>query len=436
VSSEKKDKAMLKTHNKFDKPFLRLSELNANIKTAIESAFPLTYWVVAEVSEVKVKQSKQPKQDSIAYIELVEKEDIRVLAKITAICWPYTYRMLSQKFEQAAKEPIKAGMKLLMSIAVTFHELYGLSLNIKDIDPSYTIGDKALKKIEVIDRLKKEGIFDLNKKHVLPICPQSIAVITAPDAAGYRDFFVHIEQNQYGYKVNHVLFSAIMQGASAEQSIIAALNKIEKYKGIFDMVIIIRGGGSAVDLDCYDSYGLAAQVARFSLPVVTGIGHEKDESVVDMVAHTKCKTPTDVAGFVISGMREYEEKVINTFREIKMRTEKVLTMHGHRLQIMQQKMASLPARLDQIYSNLVIAKNKLIADIRHFLQAEMHRIEKIESSIKLTDPINVLKRGYSITYANGKVVSSPQDVADGEMMTTKTFAGNIVSVVTKEKEAW
>jgi exodeoxyribonuclease VII large subunit len=199
------------------------------------------------------------------------------------------------------------------------------------------------------------------------------------------------------------------------------------------MVVIIRGGGSAVDLDCYDSYGLAAQVARFSLPVVTGIGHEKDESVVDMVAHTKCKTPTDVAGFIISGMREYEEKVINIFREIKIRTERTLTMYGHRLQIMQQKMASLPARLDQIYSNLVIAKNKLIADIRHFLQTEIHRIEKIGSSIKLTDPINVLKRGYSITYVNGKVVRSPQNVVDGEMMMTKTFAGNIESIVTKEK---
>jgi exodeoxyribonuclease VII large subunit len=427
VSSEKKDKAMLKTYNKFDKPFLHLSELNANIKTAIESAFPLTYWVIAEVSEIKVKQNGH------AYFELVEKNDSQILAKITANCWSYTYRKLSQKFEQAANESIKAGMKILVSVAVTYHEQYGLSLNIKDIDPSYTIGDKALKKIEVIDRLKKEGIFDLNKKHVLPICPQNIAVITAPDAAGYRDFFVYIEQNQYGYKVNHALFSAIMQGASAEQSIIVALNKIEKCKGIFDMVVIIRGGGSAVDLDCYDSYGLAAQVARFSLPVVTGIGHEKDESVVDMVAHTKCKTPTDVAGFIISGMREYEEKVINIFREIKIRTERTLTMYGHRLQIMQQKMASLPARLDQIYSNLVIAKNKLIADIRHFLQTEIHRIEKIGSSIKLTDPINVLKRGYSITYVNGKVVRSPQNVVDGEMMMTKTFAGNIESIVTKEK---
>lgn len=414
--------------NRSGKPFLRLSELNAGIRATIEKAFPSTYWVVAEVSEIKVKQN------GIAFLELVEKEDTKVLARVSANCWSYAYRRISQKFEQTIKEPIKVGMKLLMLVAVTFHEQYGLSLNIKDIDPSYTIGDRALKRKEIIDRLKREGIFDLNKRHVLPVCPQNVAVITAPDAAGYRDFFMHVEQNQYGYKVNYVLFPAVMQGVGSEQSIIDSLNKIEKYKDIFDVVVIVRGGGSVVDLDCFDSYRLASHIARFPLPVITGIGHEKDESVVDMVAHTKCKTPTDVAGFLISGMRSFEEKVIDIFREIRMRVERILTEHEHRLQIIQQRMAALPARLDQIYSNLIIVKNGLMANVKHFLQAEMYRIEKMENSIKLMDPVNVLRRGYTITYARGRAVKSSEDVLDGEMILTRTFAGEIKSMIVKEKQ--
>ena len=285
-----------------------LYELNNIIKSAIGYALPDTYWVVAEIADIKLNQKGH------CYLELVEKEDSKIIAQVKANIWAYEYRKLSLKFQAVTNESLRPGMKVLLLVAVTFHEVYGLSLNVKDIDPSYTMGEMALKKREVIERLTKEGLMELNKSLSLPIVPQRIAVISSPTAAGYGDFFDHLDNNPYGYKFIHILFPALMQGAEAEQSIISALRKVRQKRDLFDVLVIIRGGGSVIDLNCFDSYNLASQVAQLPLPVITGIGHEKDDTVVDMTAHTKMKTPTAVAEFLISGLRSFEENVTGDTR--------------------------------------------------------------------------------------------------------------------------
>ena len=243
-------------------------------------------------------------------LELVEKDDNKVIAQVKANIWAYEYRKLSLKFQAATNESLRPGMKVLLLVAVTFHEVYGLSLNVRDIDPAYTMGEMALKKRKVIERLTKEGLVKLNKSLSLPVVPQRIAVISSPTAAGYGDFFGQLDNNPYGYKFVHTLFPALMQGSGAEQSIISALRKVSQKIDLFDVLVIIRGGGSVIDLNCFDSYDLASEVARSPLPVITGIGHEKDDTVVDITAHTKMKTPTAVAEFLISGLRSFEENII------------------------------------------------------------------------------------------------------------------------------
>ena len=221
---------------------------------------PGAYWVIAEIADTKLNQRGH------CYLELVEKEDNRTIAQVKANIWAYEYRKLSLKFQTATNESLKPGMKVLLLVAVIFHEVYGLSLNVKDIDPAYTMGEMALKKREVIERLTKEGIIALNKSLSLPVVPQRIAVISSPTAAGYGDFFDHLDNNPYGYRFIHVLFPALMQGAEAEESIISALRKVSQKRELFDVLVIIRGGGSVIDLNCFDSYEIASRGCKIAAP--------------------------------------------------------------------------------------------------------------------------------------------------------------------------
>src|SRR5208283_3896422 len=252
-----------------------LYELNTAIKHAISSALSEACWVTAEIAELKCNQRGH------CYLELVEKDEDKTIAQTKATIWAYEYRKLSHKFQAATNESIRPGMKIMFLAVVNFHEVYGLSLNIRDIDPTYTLGEMARKRKEVIERLRKEGLLELNKGLHLPLVPQRIAVISSPTAAGYGDFFNQLDTNPYGYKFVHVLFPAMVQGHEAEGSIVAALLKIKKYRHLFDVAVIIRGGGSAVDLSCFDNYALASQIAGCPIPVITGIGHEKDDTVAD-----------------------------------------------------------------------------------------------------------------------------------------------------------
>ncbi|MCF8359620.1 MAG: exodeoxyribonuclease VII large subunit [Prolixibacteraceae bacterium] len=290
---------------------LTLSELNLLIKDSLETAFPEQLWVVAEIAEMKINRTGH------CYLELVEKnsETDAILARARATIWMWQFRFIQPYFETTTGQPLTNGLKVLVAVTVEFHEVYGLSLNIKDIDPAYTLGDLARKRNEVIARLTEEGIIDMNREIPLPDIPSRIAIISSPTAAGYEDFMNQLENNASGYSFYTKLFQATMQGADAPRSIIMALDEVFEMADRFDVLVIIRGGGSQIDLGCFDDYELAMHVAQFPLPVLTGIGHEKDETVTDIVAHTKLKTPTAVAQYLIQKFDEAAE-IIEHAKEI------------------------------------------------------------------------------------------------------------------------
>jgi len=281
---------------------LKLSELNGLVKKAVSEAFTAPIWVIGEISELKTNRSGH------CYLNLIEKEENgdAIVAQARATIWSYTFRMLRPFFESMTGQQLTEGLKVLVSVSVEFHELYGYSLNIRDIDPTYTLGDMARRRREIISRLQSEGVAEMNKELDLPLVPQKIAIISSSTAAGYQDFIDQLTNNPAGYHFDLKLFPAIMQGNQAESSIIGALEQIYLYENFFDVVVIIRGGGSQADLSCFDNYNLAYFITQFPLPVITGIGHEKDDSIVDMVAHTRLKTPTAVAEFLISGVAQFD----------------------------------------------------------------------------------------------------------------------------------
>ncbi len=405
-----------------------LYELNTAIKAAVSAAFPVACWVVAEIAECKSNQRGH------CYLDLVEKEDDKVVAQVKANIWAYEYRKIAGAFKAATGEPLKPGMKVMLLAAVTFHEVYGMSFNVKDIDPAYTMGEMARKRKEIIERLQKEGIIGLNKSLPLPPVPQNIAVISSPTAAGYGDFFDQLDGNPFGYRFVHVLFPALMQGQGAGKSIISALNKIAKNRRLFDVVVIIRGGGSAIDLDCFDSYDLASHIARFPLPVITGIGHEKDDTVSDIAAHTKMKTPTAVAEFLVSGIRGFEERIMDLQHRVINFTERFLKDEAHSLAAIAQRLAFIPMHMAAVQNSLELLQRDIRGHIKRlFLKAD-NRLAGVEQAVRLLDPVNVLRRGYSITRHNGKVLKDAAQVKKGAVIDTMLCKGSITSVAGQAKE--
>jgi len=411
------------------KPALSLSELNSLIHAAIANALPDLYWVIAEIAECKCNQKGH------CYLDLVEKEEHKTVAQIRATIWSYEYRTLSRKFEAAAKTELKQGIKVLLLAAVNFHEIYGLSLNIKDIDPAYTAGEMAIRKREIIERLRREGIIDLNKDLNLPLVPQRVAVISSPTAAGYGDFTGQLEKNQHGYRFYHTIFPALMQGEGAEKSVLAALDSISAQKERFDVAVIIRGGGSVADLSCFDNYAIAARIARLALPVITGIGHDKDDTVVDMVAHTKLKTPTAVAEFLISGVRSFDERLSGIESGIGLYAERLLSGASsslnaliHRLLLSASHIITAPqSRLDALGKSLT-------GCLKQYFQLGEKRLSAAEQAVRLLDPENVLKRGYSITRYNGKSVKDASILSNGDIIMTELHSGFISSTVDRQGE--
>ena len=385
-------------------------------------------WVIAEIAESKCNQKGH------CYLDLVEKEDHKTIAQIRATIWSYEYRTLSRKFEATAKTPIKQGMKVLLLVAVSFHEVYGLSLNVKDIDPAYTMGEMALRRKEIIERLRKEGVIDLNKELPLPLVPQRIAVISSLTAAGYGDFIDQLDRNPYGFSFTKKLFHAVMQGNDAEGSLVAALDKIEQTRRKFDVVVIIRGGGSVADLSTFDSYPLASRIAVFPLPVITGIGHEKDDTVADMVAHTKMKTPTAVAEFLISGVRSFEEKITSIENRLRLYSEGLLGDAARALNSLAQRLSLIPSHIMTAPLNhLKSLENNLRISIRRYMQSKQDMLSAMDQAVRLLDPANVLKRGYSITRLNGKVVKVAEQLSDGDIIDSELFSGIVRSIVDKNR---
>jgi len=358
---------------------LKLSELNGMVKKAIGEAFTSPIWVIAEISELKTNRSGH------CYLNLIEKEENgdAIVAQARATIWSYTFRMLQPFFESTTGQQLTEGIKVLVSVSVEFHELYGYSLNIRDIDPTYTLGDLARRRREIINRLHSEGVAEMNKELELPLVPQKIAIISSPTAAGYQDFIDQLTNNPAGYHFDLKLFPAVMQGNQAETSIISALEQIYLYENFFDAVVIIRGGGSQADLSCFDNYNLAYFITQFPLPVITGIGHEKDDSIVDLVAHTRLKTPTAVAEFLISGVAQFDlhlDELKNSFvgiitgliSESNKDIEQIARMIAP---LIREKISKSNNRLNQTIW-------KLDNSVKIFIQTRNHQLERKEETVR------------------------------------------------------
>lgn len=426
---------------------LKLSELNGLVRSTIESVLTDEYWVEAEISEARESRGH-------CYMELIEK-DVRSntpVARASAKCWRQTWALLRPYFERTTGQTLHAGMKVLLRVYAQFHEAYGFSWIVTDIDPTYTLGDMARKRLEIIRQLKEEGVFELNKELELPLFTQRIAVISSNTAAGYGDFCNQLDENEYGYKFKISLFAAIMQGEQVEQSIIAALNRINEQIDDYDCVVMIRGGGSTSDLSGFDTLALAENVANFPLPVITGIGHERDESVLDLIAHTKVKTPTAAAALLINRLRSVEER-IDSCRERITRTvtghinsEKqrlaaisgripalfsvVKTRHEARLDMMAQRLKGAAGnRINAQKHHIDIMEQNILPLAERRLTAARHRLEILEQRAKALDPALLLRRGYSITLYNGRAVRDASTLKKGDKIETRLENGTIKSIV-------
>lgn len=402
---------------------LSISQLTEQIRITLENELEPVYWVVGELADFR-----QAPQGHV-YFELVEKQGNQVLAKIRSNLWQFTYRSVAAKFESVTGTSLKNGMKVLAQVAVNYHPLYGLSVNVKDIDASFSLGERARLRQETIERLTREGLIRLNGRFELPPVVQRIAIISSATAAGFGDFVNQIDRNPYGYKVYHKLFQATMQGNEALASQLSALERIsfEHEKLGFDAVIVIRGGGAQLDLDCFDDYRLAAAIANYPLPVFTGIGHERDETVADLVAHTRLKTPTAVAEFLLSGFRELEGKLAIVMQRLDRSTRQQLReeenkIHQleHRIRSLAKNRISLQAeKINSLFSRIAFsAKNELKIqrynlgsvekslnkNFNSFLYKQYEKLENQENLLHQLDPATILNRGYTRTELDGKPI--------------------------------
>ncbi len=429
-----------------EKKAINLCGLLNEIKAAMKNTLPFSWWVMAEISEIKVNYSGH------CYLELIEKNEINesIKARARATIWSSVYRMLQPYFETTTQTRLCAGIKVMVKVSAEFHEVYGFSLNITDIEPSYTVGELALQKLEIIRRLKAEGVFDMNRSLPFPDLPKRIAVISSKTAAGYGDFHDQITNNQFGYTFYLKLFPAVMQGEEAEKSIIKALESIYSHEKYFDAVVIIRGGGASADLHCFNSYWLNYNICQFPLPVITGIGHEQDETVADLVAHTRMKTPTAVAEFLIGCLQEAEAYLNEqTLRLYDLVSEKMSEENERLQRLILVLTPSVKKRLEKNRTDLLMRAAGLKGSVRHlialqtgktdrlhsnmlsatreYIKNEIHRIEMLEKQNNYLDPYLILKRGYSITYHKGKAVKSAAEISAGDIIETRLAEGTLKS---------
>lgn len=473
---------------------LTLYELTTRIKEVLSENIPGTVWLMAEISELNENRNGH------CYLELVEKEGNEIIARARATIWSYTYRILKPYFETTTGQLFTRDIKVLVQVSVEYHQNYGLSLNIKDIDPAYTVGDMALQRREIIERLQNEGIFDMNKELELPVVPQKIAVISSRTAAGYQDFINQLSNNSRGIKFYTHIFEAYMQGPEAVPSIIRALDCIFEKEDFFDAVAIIRGGGATADLNIFDNYELASHTAQFPLPIITGIGHEKDDTIIDLVAHTRMKTPTAVAEFFISGTESFHDR-------LKMIEDEFIDLTGSILKNRQEELTDIAENLQRYVNSFISEKNKLLIKITNNLQSsvnrfsfdkkhelsgfrhtlksvvavwkienqnnigklkrilkrvsnesllkesaainslnrnlnynttryitkEKERILRNENSVRLLNPENILKRGFSLTLKNGKIIKSANSLNPDDIIETRFYDGKTESKILKKE---
>lgn len=403
-----------------------LSELNLSVKEVIRETFNETYWVRAETSDVRHHRNGH------CYLEFIEKarDGQSIVARAKGTIWANTFALLKAYFEQETGQAFTSGLTVLVRVSVDFHETYGYGLFVTDIDPSYTVGEMARNRVLVLKKLEEDGVLTLNKELPLPEPLNRIAVISSPSAAGYEDFHNQLEHNSLGAIFYTKLFPAIMQGDRSESSIISALEQIYRHKHLFDVVVIIRGGGATSDLNCFDSYDLATHVAQFPLPVISGIGHERDVTVIDAVAHTRVKTPTAAAEFLINKssvainhLMSLQERLINS-------TQIILTDEERQLNRWSKDVYHhAKSLLHSSKNRLIFLSENLKSSVKHALERERFEIQKQEHFVLLSLPENMLKRGYSITTKNGKTIKSVTDIAVGDIIKTHLSDGEMDSKI-------
>ena len=440
------------------KTTLTLYELNCLVREVIECEMPNEYWVEAELSECRESRGH-------CYMELIQKDEQNAtpVAKASAKCWASKWMIVRPYFERTTGQQLHAGMKVLLKVYPQFHEAYGFSWIVTDIDPTYTLGDMARKRQEIIRQLKDQGIFDLQKELHLPLFCQRIAVISSQTAAGYGDFCDQLSDNPYGFKFQTRLFPAIMQGEGVEQSIIAALERIfSEYSDFsdhsentvppFDCVVIIRGGGATSDMSGFDTLALAENVANFPLPIITGIGHDRDESILDMVSHTRVKTPTAAATLLIDHLKIVHDAINNAQESITLFTRQKLSTLNSQLSTLQEMLPKLftivktrqEACIESLYMRILSCIRETVISslgkINAFetrlpiltdrrLMTEKHRLQLMEEKAKNLDPTLLLQRGYSITTKNGKVVRYVEELQIGDDLETHLANGTVHSIV-------
>ncbi len=404
---------------------MTLLELNGMVRTTLERGMRDEYWVEAELAEARETRGH-------CYMELVQKDSLSntPVAKASAKCWKQTWMLMQPYFERATGQPLRAGMKVLLRVYPNFHEAYGFSWIVTDIDPTFTVGDLARRRQEIIAALKAQGIFDMNRQLELPMFAQRIAVISSQTAAGYGDFCNQLNDNPYGFRFQTTLFPAVMQGEGVEQSVIAALERIYEEVDNYDCVVIIRGGGATSDMSGFDTLALAENVAQFPLPVITGIGHDRDESVLDMVACIRVKTPTAAAAYLVSHLLKVSDLIDNM-------NERMVRCATMRIEMQKMRLARLSERLPSVFSLVKVKReahldalnSRLITSVRQFFDRQAHRLDMLGQRAAALDPKLLLSRGYSITIHNGKAVRDKDTLKPGDEIETIFEKGTVKSIV-------
>jgi len=458
-------------HDEENRRIYTLLEITRSISKAIGQAFPASYWVTAEIARLNY----YPKSGH-CYPDLVEKQNGQIKTQIRANIWSGQFNQINRKFREVTGDVLKDGIKVLFLARVTYHEHYGLALNILDAEPSFTLGEMAREKQANILRLKKEGLFDENKKRVLPLLPKRIAVISVETSKGYHDFLNVLMNNAWGYKFSLILFPALLQGDQAVRSIGLQLRKIARQKELFDVVTIIRGGGGDVGLNAYDNYYLAKEVAGFPLPVITGIGHSTNETIVQMVAFANKITPTEAGHFLLQAFHNFAVRLETAENSLSRHLSQILSSEKtklnqlsrfyqlHTLNLLarqQTQLHYLTKSLEQSSTHCLIkgqrqlreASEKLrfkppqhLAAAHHELEQKSNllkvypmqqlktltaRLDLLENKLNLLKPENILKRGYSITTVNGKALKSATEVKTGDQIISKLHHGKLISIVEK-----
>lgn len=410
---------------------LTLVELNGLVRRSIETCLPESYWIQAELSDVRVNASGH------CYLEFVQKDarGSALIAKARGVIWANVFNLIKPYFEETTRQTLQSGLKVLVEVSLSFHELYGYSLTVQNIDPTYTIGDMVRRRQEIVNQLEQEGVLTLNKELEMPILPQRIAVISSGTAAGYEDFLNQLNNNEWNIPFYVELFPAIMQGDQVERTILNALDLVLARQSDFDVVVIIRGGGSTSDLTGFDTYLLAASCAQYPLPIITGIGHERDDTVLDLVSHTRVKTPTAAAEFLISKVATLLSRLNDCRLRLNKSVDTRMQYEKHRLEVINEKLPSLVrVRLAKELHRIEQFNSCIETSSKAYLKEQNYHLNSIALRIQSNSPEEILKKGYAMILSNGKIVSSINKIDINSELTVRLTDGELQTQV-KSKTA-